>query len=132
MASSYGNFSRTCTDIKLVHTFFLRATCCNSSTDGVEAQSHNELILPMCIGMDQVSGYMKWEVYGKFSNFCKNCTMLEAAGGAKYLYTCACTPLIGDRGPIWSTLNLDDGISNNMGTLQCAGGKANMIDPNED
>lgn len=74
-----GNFSLSCTAIDLVHNFFLGATCCHpiatapasSPDDGnggggggvvVEAQSDNQLDLTMCIGLDQVSGRMQWEV----------------------------------------------------------------------
>lgn len=73
---SPGNFSLTCSAIDLVHNFFLGATCCHpiatapasSPDDGngggvvVEAQSDNQLDLTMCIGLNQVSGRMQWEV----------------------------------------------------------------------
>lgn len=59
---SYGNFSLSCTAVDLFHNFFLGATCCHPSSDGVDAQSDNELDLTMCIGLDQVSGHMQWEV----------------------------------------------------------------------
>ncbi|KAK4241218.1 hypothetical protein C8A03DRAFT_30702 [Achaetomium macrosporum] len=130
-ADSYGNFSLTCTGVSLFHGFFLGATCatcCNPNANNVEDESENknELDLTMCIGLNQTSGHMKWEVYGKFSNYCKNCTMSEPIGEAKHLLTCSCEPLVGSHGPVQSTLNLDDGISNDRGTLKCAGGMANL------
>lgn len=71
--STYANFSQSCTAVGLSHSFFLGATCCYPELVGtgegedhgggvVEAQSLNELDLTMCIGLDQGSGRMKWEV----------------------------------------------------------------------
>ncbi|KAK3307433.1 uncharacterized protein B0T15DRAFT_510707 [Chaetomium strumarium] len=130
-AECYGNFSLSCTGVSLFHGFFLGATCatcCNSDADSVvdESETQNELDLTMCIGLNQTSGHMKWEVYGKFSNYCNNCTMLQAVGKPSHLLTCFCEPLVGSHGPVQSTLNLDDGISNDRGTLKCAGGMANL------
>lgn len=61
-ALSYSNFSLSCTAVDLFHNFFLGATCCHPVDDGVDAQSPNELDLTMCIGLDQVSGQMQWEI----------------------------------------------------------------------
>ena len=61
-AMSYGNFSRSCTSVDLFHNFFLGATCCHPTDNGVDAESQNELDLTMCIGLNQVSGQMQWEV----------------------------------------------------------------------
>ncbi len=59
-----GNFSLSCTAINLRHGFFLGATCCRPTTDAdtTTAESDNQLDLTMCIGLDQVSGGMQWEV----------------------------------------------------------------------
>jgi hypothetical protein len=66
-AECYGNFSLSCTSVSLFHGFFLGATCatcCNPNADGVidESENQNELDLTMCIGLNQTSGHMKWEV----------------------------------------------------------------------
>ncbi|KAK4100443.1 hypothetical protein N658DRAFT_524805 [Parathielavia hyrcaniae] len=129
-ASSYGNFSLSCTDVDLTHNVVLNATCCGAPADGaVEPQlDHNELDLSKCIGLDQITGHMQWEVYGKFSNYCTNCTILQPKGKADYLLHCWCEPLVGSHGPVDSTINLDEGIANDMGTLKCAGGEASVED----
>ncbi|KAL2144363.1 hypothetical protein VTI28DRAFT_9187 [Corynascus sepedonium] len=123
-SNSFGNFSRSCTRVGLFHNFFLSATCFHPEDDGTNALSANELDLAMCIGLDQRSGRMQWEVYGKFSNYCANCTIRAPAGRVEHLLTCSCQPLMGSRGPARSTLNLDEGIANDWGTLRCAGGIA--------
>ncbi|KAK4034141.1 CVNH domain-containing protein [Parachaetomium inaequale] len=123
-ANPYANFSRSCTAVGLFHNFFLGATCCHPGDDGNDSQSENELDLTMCIGLNQVSGHMQWEVYGKFSNYCTNCTVFAPAGRAEHQLTCSCKPLVGSRGAVLSTLNLDEGIANDWGTLKCAGGMA--------
>lgn len=61
-ASSYGNFSLSCSKLSLFHGFFLGASCCRPDEAGVESQSVNQLDLTMCIGMDQMSGRMQWEM----------------------------------------------------------------------
>lgn len=64
-SSLAGNFSLSCTAIDLWHNFFLGATCRRpGSRDGtVAAQSnYNQLDLTMCIGLDQATGHMQWEV----------------------------------------------------------------------
>jgi hypothetical protein len=61
-AMSYGNFSRSCTGVDLFHNFFLGATCCHPADNGADVESQNELDLTMCIGLNQVSGKMQWEV----------------------------------------------------------------------
>jgi hypothetical protein len=61
-SSQYHNFSLSCTAVDLFHNFFLGATCCRPSDGAVEIQSQNELDLTMCIGLDQKSGRMQWEV----------------------------------------------------------------------
>jgi hypothetical protein len=61
-ANPYGNFSRSCTAVDLFHNFFLGATCCHPDDNGNDAQSKNELDLTMCIGLNQASGHMQWEV----------------------------------------------------------------------
>ena len=61
-ANPYSNFSRSCTAVGLFHNFFLGATCCHPDGNGNDAQSENELDLTMCIGLNQVSGHMQWEV----------------------------------------------------------------------
>ena len=62
-----GNFSLTCTTISLTHNFFLGATCAlppspaDVGGSGVQSDD-NQLDLTMCIGLDQVTGHMQWEV----------------------------------------------------------------------
>ena len=61
------NFSLTCTTISLTHNFFLGATCAlppsPADAGGSAVQSDdNQLDLTMCIGLDQVTGHMQWEV----------------------------------------------------------------------
>ncbi|KAK4151047.1 CVNH domain-containing protein [Chaetomidium leptoderma] len=122
-----GNFSLTCTGVDLFHNFFLAATCYRPVEDGSKAQSQNELDLTMCIGLDQVSGHMQWEVYGKFSNYCTNCTVLAPMNQTQqHLLACFCSPLVGSHVPVKSTINLDEGITNDLGTLKCAGGMASL------
>ncbi|KAH6847144.1 CVNH domain-containing protein [Chaetomium sp. MPI-CAGE-AT-0009] len=125
-ADPYANFSRSCTGVDLFHGFFLGATCCHPDDNGSEAHSENELDLTMCIGLNQVTGKMQWEVYGKFSNYCTNCTLDTPAGRTEYQLTCACQPLVGGHGFVKSTLNLDEGIANDWGTLRCEGGMASL------
>ncbi|KAH6615492.1 CVNH domain-containing protein [Chaetomium sp. MPI-SDFR-AT-0129] len=115
-----GNFSRSCTGVGLSHNFFLGASCSHPDNNGVNSQSVNQFDLAMCIGLDQASGKMQWEVYGKFSNYCSNCTI--SADEGEHLLTCACQPLVSSHGPVLSTINLDEGITNEWGTLKCAGG----------
>ncbi|KAK3897682.1 CVNH domain-containing protein [Staphylotrichum tortipilum] len=126
-----GNFSLSCTSINLRHGFFLGATCCrpveDSDTDSAESESDNQLDLTMCIGLDQVAGRMQWEVYGKFSNYCANCTLM-VGGHEGHVLTCFCRPLVGGKGVVRSSLNLDEGITNDMGTLKCDGGMASSGD----
>jgi hypothetical protein len=43
---------------------------------------------------------------GKFSNYCTNCTVLESQDKAQHNLTCSCTPLVGSRGSVLSTINL--------------------------
>ncbi|KAL2186118.1 hypothetical protein L209DRAFT_686459 [Thermothelomyces heterothallicus CBS 203.75] len=123
-SSAFGNFSRSCTGVGLVRSFILGATCCHPDDDGTYTESTNELDLTMCIGLDQTSGRMRWEVYGKFSNYCTDCTIYTSTGKVEHLITCSCEPLVGGRGPVRSTLNLDEGIANDWGILKCAGGIA--------
>jgi hypothetical protein len=61
-ADPYANFSRSCTGIDLVPNFFLGATCCHPGEDGSDVHSENELDLNLCIGLDQVTNQLKWEV----------------------------------------------------------------------
>jgi hypothetical protein len=61
-ASPFGNFSLSCTGVDLFHNFFLGATCCRPGDHGAETQFENELDLTMCIGLNQVTGHMQWEV----------------------------------------------------------------------
>jgi hypothetical protein len=56
------NFDRSCTNIHLYHNFFLGATCWYHDHDGVDIPTENELDLTMCIGLDQTTGGMQWEV----------------------------------------------------------------------
>ncbi|KAH6623752.1 CVNH domain-containing protein [Chaetomium tenue] len=125
-ADSFTDFSRSCTGVDLFHNFFLSATCCHPDDNGADAQSENELDLTMCIGLDQRTGQMQWEVYGKFSNYCTNCTLGTAADGTEHQLTCACQALVGSRAFKQSTINLDEGIANEWGTLECAGGMATL------
>ena len=66
--ASRGDFSRTCSNVQLADNFFLRASCCRppaettSSSSSLSAQSQNELDLDMCIGLNQVTGRLQWEV----------------------------------------------------------------------
>lgn len=57
-----GNFSRSCTGVGLSHNFFLGASCSHPDNNGLNAQSANQFDLTMCIGLDQASGKMQWEV----------------------------------------------------------------------
>lgn len=59
---SYQNFSLSCTDVGLFHGFFLNASCCYPVVNNADARSQNLLDLTMCIGLDQVSGRLQWEV----------------------------------------------------------------------
>ncbi|KAL2163580.1 hypothetical protein VTH06DRAFT_5638 [Thermothelomyces fergusii] len=122
--SAFGNFSRSCTGVGLARRFILGATCCRPEDDGTCTESANELDLTMCIGINQTSGRMRWEVYGKFANYCANCTMHTSTGKAEHFLACFCKPLVGPCGPVRSTLNLDEGIANDWGILKCAGGIA--------
>lgn len=56
------NFDRSCTNVHLSHNFFLGATCWYADHDHVEIPTENELDLTMCIGLDQATGQMQWEV----------------------------------------------------------------------
>lgn len=61
-SSAFANFSRSCTGIGLVRRFILCATCCSPEDDGTYTESANELNLNLCVGLDQTSGRMRWEV----------------------------------------------------------------------
>ncbi|GAB1317409.1 Cyanovirin-N [Madurella fahalii] len=118
---NYGNFSLTCSGVTLDNSV-LTASCCGLGGADEDTPAQSRLDLALCIGLDQVSGRLQWEVYGKYPNYCKNCTILNVAGEPDHLLSCSCIPLVGGRGPIQSTLNLDEGISNEMGRLRCEGG----------
>ncbi|KAL2264153.1 hypothetical protein VTK26DRAFT_1271 [Humicola hyalothermophila] len=141
-ATSYGNFSRSCTSVHLDDDdVVLRASCYPpAGQDGNNAGSvkDNKLELPLCIGLDQTTAQMEWSIYGKFSNYCRNCT-LSAITAIKageqvdeHLFTCVCVSLSGGSGPVRSTINLDEGISNVMGRLECAGGIAALVYPEKE
>ncbi|KAL2019339.1 hypothetical protein VTK56DRAFT_9719 [Thermocarpiscus australiensis] len=123
---AHGNFSLSCHGIDLVSTVFLIASCRAPGQGTAETLWRNKLDLNLCIGLDQASGRLQWDIYGKFSNYCRNCTVAAARGDSDHLLTCSCIPLIGRQGPIQSSLNLDEGIGNDKGVLECAGGIATL------
>ncbi|KXX79126.1 Cyanovirin-N [Madurella mycetomatis] len=123
---TYGNFSLTCSGVALDNSV-LSASCSGLGGADEDTPAQSRLDLALCIGLDQVSGRLQWEIYGKYPNYCKNCTILNLAEEPGHLLSCSCTPLVGGRGPIQSTLNLDEGIRNEMGTLRCEGGIGSII-----
>ncbi|KAK3320119.1 hypothetical protein B0T19DRAFT_281583 [Cercophora scortea] len=113
--AAYGNFSHTCQDIELVNTD-VRATCLDEAASTLYT---NELDLNLCVGLDQTTAQLKWELLGKFSLYCVNCALAWIPAP---LLTCSCAPLTGGAAHN-TTLDLDDGVGNSNGTLTCRTGQ---------
>jgi hypothetical protein len=59
----HGNFSLTCSGVKLVNNSFLAASCLSPAEAGGEGPlAPTKLDLAMCIGLNQVSGHLQWEI----------------------------------------------------------------------
>ncbi|KAK4129895.1 hypothetical protein BT67DRAFT_437425 [Trichocladium antarcticum] len=102
-----GNFSLSCTGVNLTRNHILNAACATrphgSTGTSTSMSFQNKLDLALCIGIDSQSSRLQWDVYGKFTNYCHNCTMLAAAQEHN---------------------NHHEGIANDNGTLKCRGGMA--------
>lgn len=61
-AELYGNFSLTCTGVSLTNGSLLTASCLGLNGPEEGPLPRNRLDLAMCIGLDQVSGHLQWEV----------------------------------------------------------------------
>ncbi|KAH8900948.1 Cyanovirin-N [Thozetella sp. PMI_491] len=121
------NFTSSCTGItldagRLGHNDFLNATCASGDLTSTSYEHRqpdhvSEIDLNLCVGIDQSSGNLAWSVYGKFSEYCKGCSLARPA-----ILSCTCAP-IATGVKTSSTLNLNEGIGNVNGSLICLGGK---------
>ena len=121
---TYANFSASCESIALYATPAippslpdqLQARC----RDNAGVLRATEIDLNLCIGIDYEDASLLWSIYGKFSEYCGSCWR----AGTRVELGCACAPLTGNAPKTWtnSTLDLDAGIGNVDGMLQCAGG----------
>ncbi|NEO90455.1 MAG: hypothetical protein F6K56_09470 [Moorea sp. SIO3G5] len=101
-----GNFSKTCHNIRLEDKIILKARCRRISGTYVDAA----VSLNNCI--DNRDGVL---VFGghKFSLTCRHISLLDD----DYTLLAQCRRRNGRRH--WSTLELDEGTTNNDGLLQC-------------
>ncbi|KAK3321939.1 Cyanovirin-N [Apodospora peruviana] len=113
VAAAYSNFTATCTDVAL-DGFSLSARCLDESRSDKKDPVNSSLDLNLCLGIDQEDAHLIWSVYGKFANYCSNCTVQ----GSPALLSCVCAPLSGGSSANTS-LNLDARIGNKNGTLAC-------------
>ncbi|KAG7039627.1 hypothetical protein JMJ77_0012320 [Colletotrichum scovillei] len=117
-ADALGNtidFTKSCEDdLELVpglNDYVLKATC-----TGRDKQDYKtELSLNGCIANNIQGGVMEWkDPQGLFGTSCNKCSL---SGKERNLLTCACNASNGKRES--SQINLDKGIGNNNGVLQC-------------
>ncbi|KAK0716637.1 hypothetical protein B0T21DRAFT_352060 [Apiosordaria backusii] len=109
------SFSKTCTNITLTDNWFLNATCLPLDPSQHVPINYIPLDLNLCITMNE-TGQLDWDLYGKASNYCNNCTLALNPGCVDL--TCTC-------GADWgfpshnTTINLDEGIGNYDGQVVC-------------
>ncbi|KAK4175797.1 hypothetical protein QBC36DRAFT_189026, partial [Triangularia setosa] len=109
----FHDFSKTCTNITF-NDWYLSADCTPfDPSKSVEKDSLDPLDLNFCVGLGPTG--LTWDVYGKFSNYCKDCALNTNFG---VILECECG--------FWDidetqnvTLDLDTGIGNYNGSIFC-------------
>lgn len=118
------NYCYSCTDIKL-NRFSLNAVCYAADRETQELK--NSLELNLCVGIDQNTAQLHWEYYGKFSNYCSNCSLDVNMDETTTIMTCTCSPLAGGPRGVVTSLDLNKGIGNMDGTMKCDWADASTV-----